>query len=171
MGNDNQGNQRHAPNSKLTAQSVAAAKVRIVEGESFTVLAHELGVCYQAVYNIATGKSWGEVPPCGNLVTRPRTTRALSPKRRDRLYLLKLRKGWSNAKLAQRAGVSEATIARAMRDARIVLAFRVQRLLLTSGSHQLAMERFQLDRNEAEQLSGVAASSRIPQHLAEELDT
>jgi len=170
MGNHN-GNRRHAPNTKLTAQSVAAIKARIVKGESFTTLARELGVSYQAVYNLAIGKAWGDIPPFGNLVSREKPGRALSPERRDKLYGLKRKRGMSNAKLARRAGVSESVVARAMRDAMIVLAFRVQRLLLTSGNHSLSMKRFGLSRNDAERLTGVAASSRIPKHLAKELET
>jgi hypothetical protein len=161
---------RHAPRAKLSVQLVAAIKIRISNGEAFSALADEYDLTYQAIYNIAKGRSWADVPPRTDLVTRKRPPKVLSPSHRDELYLFKRTHGHSNAALAHSMHVSESVIARGMRDAKIALALRTQRLLLTSGTYRLAMERFGLTRDEAEALVGWISSIEVPKRIVEELD-
>lgn len=155
---------------KLDLQSASRAKTRIANGEPIRELARELDVEYQTLYLLAKGETWKKATPSGDVRTGKRCERALTAAERDLIFAKKRKSGLSNARLAAAAGVSESVVARAMRDAKIVLAFRVQRLLLTSGGHDAAMEIYDLARGEAEALSSLAASSRIPKHLAEELE-
>lgn len=161
---------RRGGNFKLNAESVREIKRKILAGASLSHLATQHGVTYQALYRIARGETWTDVGPKGNLVQSPQTKRRMSPGHRDKIFSVKRRKGLTNAEIAARQGFSESAVARAMRDARLVLAFRVQRFLLTSGSHELAMSEFKIDLAEAETLTSLAASSRIPKWLRIELE-
>lgn len=157
-------------NRKLNRNSVSEIKLQIASGASITRLARAYGVKYQTLYRIARGETWTDVEPRGNLIQRERPQRVMDRETREKCYRLKRKRGLSNRALSERVGVSESVMARAMRDSELVLAFRVQRLLLTSGGHKIAMEEFRLDLKEAERLTAIATGSRIPKHLKGELE-
>ena len=160
---------RSRGNSKLTERKVARIKQVISAGGSITAEANRHGVSPQTIYLIAKGETWRNVPPVGNLITRSRPKAALSLLERDNVFIHKRQFKLSNKALAEKFSVSESVIARAVRDAELVLAFRVQRLLLTSGGHRAAMDEYNISLSEAERLTSKAAASRIPARLKSEL--
>ena len=152
--------------AKLSSAQVKEIKAQIVAGRAMKELAAEVGVGYMVIYKIATGDTWANGD--GRLISR--RSRGVSPKRRDRLYEIKRRKGSSNVKLAKVARVSESVVARSMRDAHAIMAARAHRMLLTSGGHEAARERFGVTREEAEDLVTYSATHPLPKHLERELD-
>ena len=152
--------------ARLTESQVKAIKAQLSDGRSVKELAEEAGVGYMVIYKIATGDTWANGD--GRIIAR--RSKGLTPKKRDKLYEIKLRKGASNAKLAKIARVSESVVARAMRDAHAIMAARAHRMLLTSGKHEAARERFGLTQEEVEELVTYSATHPLPKHLQRELD-
>jgi len=152
--------------AKLTEKQVKRIKEDIRSGRVLREIASEVGVGYMAIYKIAVGETWSN--GAGRLI--PYRSCAIPPSKRDRLYAIKHKKGASNSKLARALNTSESTVARAMRDAHAILAARVHRMLLTSGSQEAAMERFHLTIGEAEGLVTYAATHKLPKRLESELD-
>jgi hypothetical protein len=155
-----------AHSAKLTDDQVKAIKREIADGRALKEIAHDVGLGYMVIYKIATGETWSNGE--GRMIAR--RARGLSPKKRDKMYMLKRRKGVSNTRLAEAARVSESTVARGMRDAHAVLAARAHRMLLTSGGHEAAMERYKLTRAEAEELVTYSATHALPKRLESEVD-
>lgn len=150
--------------------NVKAIKARLVAGERPYAVAADLGLDYMVVYKIATGKTWKEVQVQGadGRITPPRSM-ALSTEQRDLIWAEKRRTAATNADLAKQFGVSESSIARGMRDARALLAARVQRLNITSGNNDMAMEMYGLGAEEADMLLEIAATQQLSERLAREL--
>ena len=155
-----------AHSAKLTERKVKQIKAQISEGHSLSEIAREAGVGYMAIYKIATGETWNNGE--GRMIAK--RARGLSPKKRDKMYVLKRQKGVCNTRLAEAARVSESTVARGMRDAHAVLAARAHRMLLTSGGHEAAMKRYGLTRTETEELVTYSATHALPKHLESEVD-
>lgn len=155
------------PNAKLDAMKVRRIHTALARGKRIAQVAEEFGVTYMCVYKIATGATWSGLAPDKRSVSERR--RPISPALRERLFLLKRKKNVSNAQLAKAAKLSESSIARAMRDAQLLFAARVQKLFLTSGSHELAMEQYGIDAADAEELIALASRS-LPERLKAELE-
>lgn len=150
--------------------NVKAIKTRLLAGEKPYAVAADLGLDYMVVYKIAVGKTWKEVHVEGadGRITPPRAM-ALSADQRDLIWAEKRRTSATNAVLAQQFGVSESSIARGMRDARALLAARVQRLNITSGNNDMAMQMYGLNAEEADVLLETAATQQLSERLAREL--
>lgn len=161
-------------NKVVDAKTAAKIKRRLMDGERPYVVASDMGLPYMVVYKISTGQTWKSVRPTGGKVAPPgRITpgreMALSPEKRDMVYAEKRRTNATNGALAAHFGVSESSIARAVRDARALLAARVQRLNITSGNNDVAMEMYGLTSQEADQLLELASGQQLSPRLAREL--
>lgn len=153
----------------LRAEEVSAIKRRIVDGDSLSTIADRYRIGYMAIYKIAIGETWQGVEPKGRLIVKTDRTR-ITRKQRDKLYEVKLKTGLSNAALARKAKRPESSVSKAIREAHMLRAAIVHRLLLTSGSHDVAMERYDLTESEANDLVTFSASHRIPDSIRQEAE-
>lgn len=161
----------------IDAERAKAIKLALAQPEATpaTVAAAE-SLPYMVVYKIAAGITWkgvtvrGTPPPVeGGRWTKKRVP-TYNAALRDRVYALKRKVKVSNARLAAKLNLSETMVARCVRDGELLLAARVQRLLLTSGAHDVAMGQYALDQEEVERLAALAQCTPLPGHLAKELE-
>lgn len=165
------------PAPVIDAERAKAIKVALTQpGATAASVARAEGLPYMLVYKIAAGITWKDVkvrgtpPPVEGGRWIQKRTPTYSTALRDRVYALKRKAKVSNARLARKLELSETMVARAVREGEALLAARVQRLLLTSGRHDVAMEQYDLSLEEAERLVAVASKAPLPEHLAKELD-
>ena len=138
---------------KLSRDDVRSIKRRIVAKEPLTKIAADHGVGYMAIYKIATGATWKTVKPRGRLIgTRDYTlTRALPMAKCEAVALAKIRKRLSNAKLAAKLHVSEATVRRAAEYGNAALGLRLHQHMVR-GTLKAAQMRMELTDDEVEDL-------------------
>lgn len=141
----------------MDLETVKRIKRHIVRGHSLTALAEKYHVSYAAVYKIAIGASHRNIEPTGRLI--PEQTRALTDEQAAKAFRLKTRRKYSNARLAQKFGVSESVIARAVRAEHKKFVDSVREFYLASGDSAATIERFSLT---TEQLEDLLASSTAP---------
>lgn len=162
----------------LKKKQVKKIKKAIVAGESLTDLAEKYGIGYMAIYKIAIGKTWRSVEPRGRLIGKRdySARRVMTLNLCQLIALLKIKKGASNKKLTRWLKVkkdveaSESTITRAIRDGKAVLAVRVHRMTLTSGSTRSAKKKFGITEEDVEALVALATSDRIPDQVRKEIE-
>jgi hypothetical protein len=154
--------------AQITEEEAKYIKRAVSNGRQPSDIARELGKSYQLVYKVAANLTWKRIfPTKGRVLARRETkyTRAL----RDQIAKAKrAHPNKSNLKLASEMGLSESMVARAIRDARALMAARVQRMLLTSGSNLMAAKQYKLKLDEIEALLALAATQTLPEHLAAE---
>lgn len=160
---------------KVDEERVRAIKLALAGGAKPSEVADTEQLPYMVVYKIATGVTWKHVvvegieAVDGNRLVAKREV-VLSSAARDKLYTAKRQSGASNATLARASGLSESMVARAVREAHALLAAKVQRYLLTSGSHNAACEQFGLTPDEAECMVAYASSYSLSERLSKELE-
>lgn len=152
----------------IDIQRARAIKQALVGGATPGQVAKAESLPYMVVYRIATGETWQSVDGQAYR-TIPNRVKQLTPELRDQIYMEKRGSGESNAKVAASLGLSESMVARAVRDARILLAARVQRLRLTSGDDDMAISQYGLSPEEADELVAWATDNDVPEHLRSEL--
>lgn len=149
---------------------VKRIKDALTAGMNPSVVATAEGLPYMVVYRIATGQTWKSVRTTaakpGRLIPERQTK--LTKEIRDKVYASKRATGRTNIRIAKAMGLSETMVARAVADGRALLAARVQRLLLTSGEHEVAMTRYGLTLDEVESLVAWAHEHDLPDHLQAE---
>jgi len=150
----------------ITEREAKYIKQAVLQGRTPADLARELRKPYNLVYKVAAGLTWKHVLASKGRVLPQRETkytRAL----RDKVYAVKrAHPDKSNLKIANDLGLSESMVARAIRDGRALMAARVQRMLLTSGSNLMAAKQYKLKPAELDQLLALADAQTLPPHLA-----
>jgi hypothetical protein len=155
--------------AKLTAPQAASIKLKVADGESIAEAARVAGLTYMAVYKLAIGETWKGIEPSGCVIQRRGSIQIITPELRDQMYELKRRERLSNAKLARMFSIGETTAKRAVAAARALLAARVHQLLLTSGDHRTAIERYGVTVDEADDLVSFATSNKLTKRQLREL--
>lgn len=148
--------------AKLTKKKVRRIKLRIVAGESLKALAEEHGTGYMAIYKIAIGENWKRVKPRGRLIGKRDYQRArrLPLPKCEAIALVKIRRGLTNAKIAQRLGTSESTVRRAVEYGNAALGVRLQRHM-ERGTLKRVQRKMQILDDVVESL--ILASKRAPE--------
>jgi len=152
----------------ITEQEARYIKSAVLQGRTPADLSRELQKPYNLVYKVAAGLTWKRILPSKGRVL-PKRENKLTRELRERIYSAKrAHPGKSNLTLAGEMGLSESMVARALRDARAVLAAKVQRMLLTSASNLEAAKRFRLRPDEIDRLLVLANTQTLPPHLQAE---
>lgn len=156
----------------VNEELVRQIKRALLNGSNPAAQALMYDLPYMIVYRIAVGATWKHVNVRGveskGKRSIPRRTPRLTPTLRDSIYGNKRVWSVSNADVAKRMALAESMVARAVRDGRALMAARVQRLLMTSGSNDLAVERYGLSTGELDALLALASTQVLPNHLKAE---
>lgn len=148
---------------KLSKDDVSNIRARAQRGQRVASIAKAVGVSYHTVYDLLAGRTWGSLKrPLG-------FQRRLASHERDRVFALKVKHGVSNHWLASRLKVSESTVARAMRDAELILGFRIRRDYLATGSLLASCKRNGVTMEQGEQFLKAVASKSLPSRLRPEI--
>jgi len=160
------GESHHA--ASLTLKKASSIKRKVANGVAISQLASEIGLPYQLIYRIARGKTWPDAAPKGDILgdssrEAPGRKRKVTVNKQYALWK-KRREGVGTKKLAAATGMSTPSVRRLILEFETMLAIRVSRLQLTSGSYEVAMKRYGLSRAEAEALDAKAVEIEIPLH-------
>jgi transposase-like protein len=157
----------------ISLKKASKLKAMIAGGESVSAVAKATGVPYQTLYRLGKGATWPDATPPGDVIGDRSPARGpgrkLEIKDHHRLWNL-LRKGAKVAKVASKLGMSESTVRRLRDEFEAMLAHRVSRLHLTSGSHVQACKRFSLTMEQAEALDNKASGGKLPSNLSKILE-
>ncbi len=145
---------------------MSEARRRLDKGESPAKIAREFKIGYMVIYKLAVGKTWQN----GTKRHIPERKHGLTSKQRDKLYLIKVKRGVTNEKLARASGYSESHIAQQMRDAHALFAVRIQRALITSGDLAAVARAHGITSEVAERLVSYAVTNPVPKHLEAEIE-
>jgi hypothetical protein len=149
---------------KLNSQQVEKIRDRVQAGEPLKVIAGDFDVTYHTVFDIVSGRTWGK----RRQLVKGRL-RKIDAAERDRLYLMKRRLKLSDAQLSKRMdGVSRATVNKAMREAQLVLAFKVRRSYLATGDRNEICQNFSLHSDELDRLLVLVSERKLPKRLLAE---
>lgn len=153
--------------SRLDKRRVKSIKKAIVRGEALVDLAEEHDVGYMTIYKIATGVTWKKVKPRGRLIgNRDYSDRREVPlKRCEKIATIKIRKKVPNTKIAEKIGVSESTVQRAVAIGRAALAVRLEAAIL-DGTIRKFKKRTGISDDEAKRLGKVS----IPEWVRREIE-
>lgn len=156
----------------LDIERAKIAKLKLKAGLKPSVVAAQMGLPYMVVYKLAIGQTWKHVVVDGVSDGRLIGQRGLrmTKELRDKMFKAKQTKGVTNERLAKLHRMSETMVAKAMRDARALLAARVHRTLLTSGNNDVAVEQFGVTSAEADELVTYAIDNPLPERLRAELE-
>ena len=150
----------------MSPEKLARAHEMLKDGVSAYRVSKDLDLGYMAVYKLGTGET--HKAATGGARTIAKREAKVTPERRDWAWKMQ-KKGWKNSKIAKSLEVSETTVYRILADAKLLLAHRVQRMFLSSGSHEAAMRAYKLRGADVEELIEMA-STPLPKRLAKELD-
>lgn len=138
---------------KLSRKDVRSIKRRIVAKEPLRKIADDHHVGYMTIYKIAIGATWKTVKPRGRLIGNRdySAKRTLTAAKCEAVALVKIRKRLSNAKIAAKLHVSEATARRAADNGNLALGLRLHQHLVR-GTLKDAQRRMELTNDEVEDL-------------------
>lgn len=122
------------------------------------------------IYKIATGITWKSVKPRGRLIgERDYASKRVFPLSKcQAIALMKIRKRFSNARIARKLDSAESTIRRAIEDGRAALGLRLHHLTIQGGVKQ-AQRKFGLTDDEVDELVSISVKGRVPTWIRKEI--
>lgn len=155
--------------ASLTLKKASAIKKKVAGGASVSTISAKYELPYQLIYRLVRGKTWPEAVPKGDVLGE---TARESPGRKSTVtigkqYALwkKRREGVGTKELAAGAELSASSVRRLVAEFEMLVAIRVSRLQLTSGSYDGAIRRYGITEAEAVAMDGRATASEVPARL------
>lgn len=157
----------HSREGRMSKDLASKIKKLLKDGASPAKLAREFSVGYMAVYKIAIGETWKSNGSTVRLIPI-REARLGSEQRKWAVRMKK--KGKSNRYIAKKLEVSETSVCRLLKDARLLVAHSVQSMLLSSGTNAASMRKYGIDSKEVTALITLAATTPLPPRLRAEME-
>jgi hypothetical protein len=152
----------------LTAEKAQRAADMLASGSSIREVCEAIECGYMAMYKLATGATWKSITSGRRYI--PLREATITPERREWAWRVKIKKGWTNAKIALKLGVSEMSVSRAINDEDALMQARVRRSFLLSGSHQQAIKKYGISTDTIRRLMEMPERQlppRLKKHMEE----
>lgn len=153
----------------LRKKQVKKIKRLIVSGKGLSEVAGLYNVSYMTIYKIAAGLTWNNVKPTGKLIGDRdyKSKRVFSLAQCERIALKKMKKRFSNNRIATKLETSESTIQRAVENGMASLGMKLHKSSLNGGFTK-EQKGYQLTDEEIQYLIDISVSGDVPKWIRKE---
>lgn len=153
----------------LRKKQVKEIKRLIVSGKSLNEVADLFNVSYMTIYKIAAGLTWNNVKPTGKLIGDRdyKSKRVFSLAQCERIALKKIKKRFSNNRIAIRLETSESTVQRAVENGMASLGMKLHKASLNGGFSK-EQKRYDISDEVIQSLIEISVSGKVPKWIRRE---